>query len=248
MKADKYDIEEEFNDIVLGRPHVFTLGRKQFYLYPVTLAKYLLQKRLIAQLGFEETNLKVSTFLEVLRVVKDKRDLCCTIVAYNTLPNTQKDLFCHKSFVARKNCFVENISDEDLATLILYILNSQDASRYMKHFGLDKERENLNIVMAVKRKHDKNNLTFNGKTILGNFIAQLKEIGYTDDEILYEKGYVYLQLMLADKIVSLYVSDEEAKELPAFVDSKVIDANDPKNAQRLASLMGNKGISVNMGG
>ena len=247
MKDGKYDIEEEFNDIVLGRPHVFTLGRKQFYLYPVTLAKLLLQKRLIAQLGIEEPNLKVNTFLEILRVTKSKRELCCTIVAYNTLPNTQKDLFCHKTFVARKNYFVDNISDEDLATLMIRILESQDASKYMKHFGLDKERENIGIVIDVKRKHDKNNLTFNGKTILGNFIAQLKEIGYTDDEILYEKGYVYLQMMLADKIVSLYVSDEESKELPAFVDSNVIDANNPENAKKLVALMGNKGVGVEMG-
>ena len=70
-------------------------------------------------------------------------------------------------------------------------------------------------------------------------------MGYTDDEILYERGYSFLRLMLADKANSVYLTDEELAELPALntVDADM-DANNPENANKIFASLANRGIKL----
>ena len=68
---------------------------------------------------------------------------------------------------------------------------------------------------ATSVKDNKNSLSFGGISVFGTFIQPLKELGYTDNEILYEKSYTFLRL--ADKVTSMYFSDDEYKKLPASV-------------------------------
>ena len=237
-------IEYDFADVVIQRPHGFTVGRKHFYLYPVTLAKMFLLKRVIEGLNIEESLLKANPYLEAMRLVKNDRESCCQILAYHTAPNTYKDTFDNRSITIRKNFFSSSMEDEDIASMMIIVLTNDKAEEFIKYLGLDKERERLSVVMEAKRKHDKNTMYFNGKSVLGTFIAQLKEIGYTDNEILYEKGYTYLQLMLADKVVTLHVTDDEKQDIPKKMGGTYVDASDPEQAKDFLQRMREKGLSV----
>lgn len=237
------DNEYDLTDVIIGRPQEFKVGRKTFRLYPLTLAKMLLLKRQIDGLKLNMDILKANPFLEALRVVRDQRNTCCTILAYHTAPNTYKDLFDTKSIATRRNFFNKSLSDEDMASLLIVALDDK-ADRLMKHLGLDKEHEKLKEVLKVKQKHDKNSMNFCGLSLFGTFIGQLKEMGYSDNEILYERGYTFLRLMLADKVTQIILTDEERKEIPESMGGTYVDANDPKNAEKIMALFKNKGVKA----
>ena len=238
------EIENNFADVIIQRPHGFTVGRKHFYLYPITLAKMFLLKRLVEALNIDKSLLQLNPYLEAMRLAQTQRESCCQILAYHTAPNTYKDLFDNRAVTIRKNYFVQEMEVEDIASMMILVLTDEKTEEYMKHIGLDKEREKLAVVMEAKRKHDKNTMNFNGKSLLGTFIAPLKEMGYTDNEILYEKSYTYLQLMLADKVVSLHVTDEEKNDIPKDMGGTYIDASDPEQAKSFLQQMKDKGIEV----
>lgn len=238
------DNEHELTDVIIDRPQEFKIGRRIFRLYPVTLAKMLLLKRQIDGLKLNMDILKTNPFLEALRIVRDNKTACSTILAYHTAPNTYKDLFDTKSISTRRNYFKKSLSDEDLASLLILALDDK-TDRLIKHIGLDKEHARLQSVLKVKQKHDKNSLSFCGLSLFGTFIGQLKEMGYSDNEILYERGYTFLRLMLADKVVQVILTDNERKEIPEDLGGTYIDANNPANAQKILAMFKNKRVSSN---
>ena len=231
------EIEYDLADVIIGRPHGFTVGRKHFYLYPITLAKMFLLKRQIESLAINNEVLTINPFLEAMRLVKTDKETCCQIIAYHTAPNTYKDLFDNRAITIRKNYFAREMDDDALASLLIMVLTADKTDKLIKELGLDKERERLNKVMEVKHKHDKNIQSFNGLSVFGTFIGQLKEMGYTDNEILYEKGYSYLRLMLADKVVTVHLTDEEKRDLPRESGGTYFNASDPANAEKILQTM-----------
>ena len=244
MEKKNDSIKYELADIIIEKPHVFSVGRKQYKLYPVTLAKSFLLKRYIDKLPIDIDVLRTHPYFETLRLVGVNKKLCCQIVAIHATPNTYRDLYNSKVIAEKRNAFCK-MTDENLASLLIYALNSDKTEQVMQYLGLDKERERMNKVIEVKAKNNKNNLTFGGKSIFGLFIGQLREMGYTDNEILYERGYSFLRLMLADKITSIYVTDEEYKVLPADADPNCVDGNDPSSWDKLKARLKVGGVKFN---
>ena len=237
---EKRNIEYETADIITGRPYGFSVGRKPLYIYPVTLAKTFELKRHMDALGLDRDNLMANPYLEAMRLVQEKRRTCCEIIAVHTSPNTYRDLYNMQASAARRNLLCK-MDDRDLATVLIHVLMSDKTEMVMRHLKLDKEQERMRKVMEVKRKDGKNNVSFGGLTIFGSFIGQLKEMGYSDDEILYERGYSYLRVMLADRMTTVYLSDEELAQLPALT-ANTMDANDPSSAGEVISRLSKMGI------
>lgn len=238
------DIEYTLADVIIERPQDFKVGRKSFKLYPVTLAKMFLLKRQVDGLELNTDILRANPYLEAIRLAKEKREVCCHILAYHTAPNSYKELFNTLAITTRKNYFIKNLSDEDVASLMIMVLMADKTDEIIKHLGLDKERERMAKVMELKRKNDKNSISFNGISLFGTFIGQLKEMGYSDNEILYEKSHAFLRLMLADKVVSIILTDEERQSLYDGDGGTLMDANDPKAADKIRDYFAQKGISI----
>jgi len=237
------NIEYALADIITGKPHEFKVGRKLFRLYPITLAKQFIQKRIIGRLGLN-TSFIQNPYLEALRVAETNKKACCEIIALHATPNTYKDLHNSKAMTERRNVF-EKMRTEDVATMLVNVLTTDYTKDIIEYFGIDKEQKRLAVIMEIKRKNSKNNLSFGGLTIFGTFIGQLKEMGYTDDEILYEKGYTYLRLMLADKITSVYLTDEELQDVPADSGGTMIDGNSPEAFEKLKTALAGRGLKFN---
>lgn len=225
-------MENEISDILIGAPYPFTVGRKHYRLYPVTLAKMQIIQRLLDEIAIKKEHLYLDVNLEMIRIVKEKRRQCSRLLAYYTAPNSYKDLFDFRSLKIRENYFFEEMKEEDMATILLFMFTSDKTDTYMKSLGIESEMKRMQRVMKVKKK-DKNSLSFGGRSIFGSFIAPLKEMGYTDEEILYERGYTYLRLMLADKIQTIYLSDDERKRVPrnALYGGEVLKASDMRTKE-----------------
>lgn len=140
---------------------------------------------------------------------------------------------------------MQEMESDDMASLLINLLTADQTEQFIKHLGLDKERERMAKVTEIKEKNGSGtNITFNGISVMGSFIQPLMEMGFTDDEILYEKGYTYLRLRMADKVTSIYLTEEERQNVPTALGGGLLDANNPESFKELAALMGKQGVKA----
>ncbi len=237
------DIVYSLEDVIIGRPYPFELGGRYFYIYPVTLAKMFILHRQLESLGINRKILNANPYLEAMRIVRENKDVCCQILSYHTSPNTYRDLYDIESWQERHDFFMKEMVEDDMAALLINVLATDNTEDFIKHLGLDKERERMAEVMRIKDKNGSGKtVQFNGVSVLGSFIQPLMEIGFTDSEILYEKGYTYLRLVLADKMATIYLTEEESNSVPTSLGGGLVDANDPAAMKEIASLMNKYGI------
>lgn len=227
-------------DIITGKPQPFMAGEMRCALYPITLAKTFIVGKLLEKLGFTTIKDK-NPYIEAMNLVRKDKKTCCLILAYHATPNTYADFINDEEISRKAEHFAENITDESLAEMLILTLTADNADEVVKQYGIDKEHERMAEVMKIKEK-SKNNISFGGKSLFGNFIGQLKEMGYSDNEIIYERGYAFLQLMLADKVTQVYLTDEELKRLPTSKGGQMFDANDPASKKAILAYMKNKGV------
>lgn len=245
MNEETKKIDLEIADAVMERAYPMFVGKKQFFLYPVTLGKMYLLQRLIEDLDINYKNLQIDTNLEMLRLAREEKEKVCTILAYHTC-NTKEQLQSIKVIKERTNLFMREATDEDLASILIMLLTKDKSDLYMKHLRIDKENERLRKVVEYKERKSKNTLNFGGKSIYGTFIAPLLDMGLSWNEIVWERSYTNLRLLLSDKTNSLYLTDDEMKGLPAnLLDQKTdFDANDPAVAAQIEKYFASKGVKT----
>lgn len=210
-------------DAIIERPQGFQIGHRQFYLYPVSLGKMYLLARLVDSLEVKKENLKVNPFLEALRLVREKRDVVCRLIAYHTC-RTKEEVFNNVLIKQRTNLLAKE-SDSDLTTVLIMVLQSEKTSVYIKKLGIDKEQERLHKVMKVKDM--KNVLSFGGQSIYGTLIdAACDRYGWSYDYVVWGISYTSLRLMLADCIKTITLSDKERKKVHVSIDNEVVNGND----------------------
>lgn len=238
MKEEK-EIEQYIADAIMGRPYGFSVKDKHFYLYPLTLGKMCLLQRQIEKLEINQKNMQIDVSLEALRLAKEKKDDCLTIICYHTC-KTPDELFDTLLVSDRKQFFEKELTEEDIAALMIIVLTSEKTSMLIKHLGIDKEQERVADIMRIKEKENNNNVTFGGKSQFGTLIdSACERYGWTKEYVVWGIDFTSLRLMLADKVNSIYLSDEELKKIPRnllVTNSAKIQADDPKNKELIKSM------------
>ena len=220
-------------DIVMEKPYGFSVDGKQFYLYPSTLGKNYLIGRLVRSLGLDESGLAEDEYAEVLRIARQKPDQLCRILAYHTL-NTKSELFDEKLISTRTKFFAKHIDAKDLAVLFYMTLTREDLRAATKRLGIDAERQRQKRVFAAK-KPETNTFTFGGKSIFGALIAPACEkLNLTPEQVVWGISNQFLQLLMADSISQIYLTDEEKKHARVS-NEPVINADDPANWDKIRS-------------
>lgn len=229
---DKFT-DMDIADIIMERPYGFTVGDKHMYLYPVTLGKSYLLSRLIDALFPDKSLLASNPFVEVLRVASEKPGDLCRILAYHTY-NSKRDLFDESLISARADFFIKNLSADDMATLFVITLTHNNMHDVMTRLGIDSERKRMKKALDAKKK-DSNTFMFGGKSILGSLIVPACErLNMTPDQVVWGIGYNYLQLLMADSISHVYLTDEERKKA-RISNEETINADDPANWDKIRS-------------
>lgn len=197
-------------NVLTDMPVYFTIGKKRYCVYPPTLGKMYLVSQLSESLGINKDNLAINPFLEIMRVVRSKREECCKLLAYHITNKREKILDIE--WMEKTSSSIGRIADdEDLTTLLIVILKDNALEDIIKGTGIDKEMERMSKVSSVK--DSKNQYVFGGKTIWGSMIdAACERYGWSYDYVVWGISYNNLTLMLKDKITSIYLSDEEAKK------------------------------------
>lgn len=241
---DKF-VDMNINDALIEKPHGFSVDvsegtTKRFYLYPTTLGKMYIIKRHLDNLEINHQNLSTNAFLETLRIVQGKREEVCRIITYNTLKK-KRDVFDQELVDDRTEFFDKNCSNEDLASLLLYILTKDDVESFKKHLGITKENDRMNQVISAKNEaqKSKNDYTFGGKTIYGTLIdVACERYSWSYDYVVWGISLVNLKMMMADRVQNIYISDEEKKKIPSSLlsDGDVIKADDKANRDKILQM------------
>ena len=209
----------------MERPYCFSVGDVRFYIYPISLGKRLLIKRLIDSLELKSDNLQINASAEVLRVVGAHLGTCLRIIAYTTC-KTKEEVFDEAYIQHNISILQDGMTDEDIVTLMLAILTGDKTDEVMKALKIDKEIAMMRSVARAKK--DSGTLSFGGKSLFGSTIDVLcARYGWTLEYVVWGISYTAIRLLLADYVKDIHLTEDERNHIPANVlqkDEDVIEA------------------------
>jgi len=224
-------------DILLERRHEFSVDGKMYHIAPPSLGKLFVLQGLIKGIGINEKLLASMPHVELLRVADAHKHECCELIAYATC-DTREQL-CNVCELERRTHHFEFLLDNaEIATLMVATFSHNRHHQFMDEAGITKERERMAAIMRHKDKG--NSIAFGGKSIFGQLIDPACErYGWTYDYAVWGVSADVLELLMADKVSEIMLTEDERKKIPAHLleSEDVISGDDPKNWARMQKLM-----------
>lgn len=235
MVKDSKAIEMDIADTIMERPYSFQVNKRQFYLYPVSLGKTYLISRLVDSLGLNQKIINANPYFEAFRVCQIKRETVCRLLSYHTI-NKKEELFDSSIVNERCDFLDKNLSNEEMAQLFVITLTNNNVSTFIKYLGIERDQNEMARISKIKDKKN-NSITFGGKSIFGSLILPACEkLNMTPKQIVWEISYSFLQMLMADAMTSVYLTDEERKKARIYNSGAFINADDPKNMEKIKAM------------
>lgn len=233
--VDEGLMDMNIEDAIIGRPFGFSVGKRKLFLYPVTLGKLYLLGRLSIELEINEDIIYTNPYLEALRLCEQKKELVCRILSYHTF-DLKMDMFNEAKIRCRARLLMENLKKEELATLFVLVISTDNTESFIKHLGIDNDIETRRKVSGLRK--DNGSITFGGHSPYGLLIDPIcQRYGWTIEYVVWGISYVNLKMLLADTIDTVHLSGEEMKQLHIFDNKSYINADDPKNKEIIRELL-----------
>lgn len=233
---DRERIEMNIADTIIERPIGFNVGSRRFFIYQPTLGKTYLFVRLFKTLDANDKVIAANPYMEALRLCQTKKDIVCRILSYYTF-GRKEDIVDNSKVEYRAKWFERKLDNEELSTIFVLILSSDNTEEYIKYFGIDKERKERERIAKLKNKKD-SSINFGGNSAYGTLIDfACQRYGWTMDYVVWGISYSNLRMLMADAITTIYLSAEERKELHIFDNVEYINADDPKNKELIRSML-----------
>ena len=221
-------------DAIIEKPIRFNVGKQKYSIHPPTLGKTQILKNLYLSLDINAQLLSLNPLAEAIRISRENPDVVCQIIAYSTFNDKNSIMNTEKVF-QRAKTLKEHLTTEDLATLLSLILSNDKTDEFIKYFKIDADKELREHLSRIKG--ESNSLTFGGKSIYGLLIDfACQRYGWTMDYILWGISYVNLNMLFADAITTVYLTDEERKQLGMGF-GQSINADDPANRDLIRELI-----------
>lgn len=227
-------IEMNVSDAIIEKPVRFELGKWKYNIYPPTLGKMQLLKNLYLSLDVDSRLLSANPLAEALRISKASTETVSRIIAYSTFSD-KNSLMNTDKVHQRAELLKENLDVEDMATLLTLILSCDNTDEFIRYFKIDADKELRERINRVKGEG--NSVTFGGKSIYGLLIDfACQRYGWTMDYVLWGISYVNLNMLFADAVTTVYLTDEERKQLGMGF-GEIIDADDPANRDLIREMI-----------
>lgn len=227
------------NEAVLGIPQEFELGGIKMALYPATLGVSLRMGEYVSLLGFDDYDRADMQIMDTMRVCHEQKMDVARAIAINTFGNA-RDILDTRKVNERAELIAEHADVKDMASLLLAcMLKDQGIDKLIEGTGIRKDKEDLGRISEL-REETGNSAFFGGRTVYGQIIdAACERYGWTFDYVLWGISLINLQMMLADKVSSVYLTDDENKRLHIVKSANVIDGDNPENAARIREMLNN---------
>lgn len=231
----KDNLNEALADAVMDRPREFFIDNRRFCLWSPSLGMSIMLSRNISELGINKDILRANPMVEALRIVTKYPEKVCRILAIHSL-RTFRLLSDTRKIDERTNYFLTKLALNELSGLLISILNEPTAENFISLSGLDKQREKQAQIAKVK-KDKSHTLTFGGLTYYGSLIAPaIESLHMSFHDVVWGISLVNLRMLLADKINSMYLSDEEAKALGLAAHSTETYGMTPEDIAKLMAM------------
>ncbi len=224
-------------DILLERPYGFEVNGEKFAIFPPSLGVLSTMQILLRKLNISQSALQSVGNLELLRVAKAQCKECCELIAFATC-SSHADVLNDIEIERRAKLFAEGLESSDIATLLVASLQFNRHQQWMEDVGIREEHNRIARVMRCKKKG--NSVSFGGKTLFGRLIdPAMERYGWTYEYVVWGISFAVLEALMADKIVDIFLTDDEKKKVPAYLleTEDVISGDDPRNWERIEKLM-----------
>lgn len=227
-------IEMNVSDTIIEKPIWFSIGKRKYSIYPPTLGKTQILKNLYLSLELDTRLLSLNPLAEAMRISKESPDIVCRIIAYSTFSDKDSIMNTEKVF-QRADMFKDKLTAEEMATLLSIILMNDKTDEFIKYFRIDEDKELRRRISRTKG--ESNSITFGGKSIYGLLIDfACQRYGWTMEYVLWGISYVNLNMLFADAITTVYLTDDERKQLGMGF-GQVINADDPANRELIREMI-----------
>ena len=223
-------------DILLERRHEFSVHGKRFVLVPPSLGVTLMIKGALDTLGLDMSMFEENPVFAWMPIVEKRPLDCCRFIAFGTCA-TRDEAMSGKDIDRKAAHFRKWLSSDEIISLVLIVLSSNKVAQFLKESGIEKEMERLRRVSACKENEVP---TFGGKTIFGQLIdPAIERYGWTYEYAVWNISYAALTALMADKVTSLVLTDEEKKKVPKkyLSTDDAISGDDPRNYDKIKSIM-----------
>ena len=205
-------------DALIELPIEYKVNGQLFYLYPPSLGTTMLIN--------SATNR-----------IKEHNDLVYEMLAICSFENRAD---ARKCSVLRKR--VEELKQAKLDDLIsVYMMFKEwgeDQDKFIKHFQLDIEQRYMKRAHDAKDK-DSGSLVFNGKSVYGTMIDVVCErYGWSMEYVVWGISLLNLNMLMADKVVSVYLSKEESKKAAIPQNRAVVKMDKNLSKEELLAFLG----------
>lgn len=205
-------LNEALADAVMDRPREFFIGRKRYCLWSPTLGVSLMLERHMQSIGIDTELMSSNPSIEILRLVHEKRYEICYILAILSF-RSFIELSNGNTLERRAKTFAKSLTDDEIAQLVLVGLGNIDATQMIKLSGIEAERQEQSRISEIKNK-DGHTKVFGGRTMYGALIdAACRAYGWSKEYVVWGIDLTSLRMMLADKVDSIYMSDDDMKQL-----------------------------------
>lgn len=233
-------------DSLMGCPETYGLGdgsggERLFRIWPDTLGKLFLVGRAVRRLGLRPGVMSRLAGEECLRAVRARRgDAAMVLALYDC--RTMEEHFDSERLDSSVAYISANMEDADMAALLQRVLTRGGGVEAAERFyGLDVDAENRRRVARAKGAGG-SSVSFGGRSLYGTLVSHFVAKGMGVRQIVWEEGYGNLRMLMADEPASVWLSSEERRRVHLKGrPGEVIRADDPRNARRVAELLGGGG-------
>lgn len=223
-------------DILLERRHEFSVHGKHYTLYPPSLGITMMLKGGLETVGLDFGVFAASPVVAVMSCVDAHPLDCCRLIALGTCRNRDEAMSSQDVDRTAKHLH-KWLNREEVASLMLIVISANKVAEFLESSGIGKETERLRKVSTYKKNDTP---TFGGKTIFGQLVDPACErYGWTYEYAVWGISYAALTAMMADKVTSVILTEEEKKKIPKHLleNEAPIKGDDPRNWQMMQQIM-----------
>lgn len=231
-------IEEhnEIVDVIIERPTSINIGGRFFLIEPLTLGKTLIMQRYVSLLKINQEHFKINPLLALIEVCKNSNNVVCTMIA-TFITNHKEDLL-DDNYINKLSRYVDkSLKVDEKATLLHMYLSLKPVTRYMKLLTIDKEKERIKKIQKAK-DDNKSSVQVGGVSMFGSLIdAACERYKWTYQYVLWGISYDSLQLMMADMVQSIYMTEQELKRAKISTDGINLSGDSQENINLFKNLI-----------
>jgi hypothetical protein len=232
MEPDEKKILANVSDTIIELPNYYKVGGQDFYMYPPALGTMLLIERAMRKYDLSQ---ETQGLWNILKAARKNKKLIIEILAICSFEDRKE---ARKSAVLHKRISeISKVTTEDAATLFMMFAQwTNDYDQFMKFFHLDIEQKYMQRAGKAKEK-DTNTYTFNGKSIYGTLLSVACErYGWSYEQVIWGISLCNLNMLMADHIATIFLSDKEKRVASIPHDRTVVKATEQNKDEILALI------------